>query len=156
MKDLPHGETQYDPNEKETFEAMALRVAKKSLSEHLWLDERVNPDDYAEEVAAVVAFATRIHDELCKRQEPVGYVYTDLTEPKATKKASINADIPNGTLVFLHSAPIPADMAMMPREPTAEMMKAFKAAFAEGSIWTDRFTAGIEAMLAAYEKEQGK
>jgi hypothetical protein len=79
---------------KESFEEMALRVAKEKFGEDAVLQE-------------CLEYATRIRDELCKGQEPVGYVYTDLTTLKATKNAAINADIPNGTPVFLHPRSYP-------------------------------------------------
>jgi hypothetical protein len=47
----------------------------------------------------------------------------------------------------------PQGWQMVPVEPTTEMIAAFKLNFKEGSIWTDRLTCAIEAMLAAAPKE---
>jgi hypothetical protein len=38
---------------------------------------------------------------------------------------------------------------LVPVEPTKEMLAAFKSAFAQGSIWTDRITHACAAMLDA-------
>ncbi len=55
------------------------------------------------------------------------------------------------TKLYLHPAPIPADMVMVPREPTMGMYNAGYAANPSAAV-----KAIYRAMLAAYEMEQGK
>ena len=78
----------------ETFEVMALRVACEEGITSRSGDEET-------ERQRIVAFATRIRDELCKGQEPVFEIgFGWLQEIEA---------MPKGTLLYLHPATIPAD-----------------------------------------------
>jgi hypothetical protein len=145
MKDLPHGQTQYDPNEKETFEAMVRRL-------HTKLPMATQED--------ALEFATRIRDELRKGQEPVActlaitYGYGDFCQCKKQK-------------LYLYPAPIPADMALVPRIIDNAMMEAALENSREMSrqmlpmqpftdvTWRTSVQSRHTAMIAACEKEQG-
>ena len=102
MKDLPHGETQYDPNEVETFEAMALRVARETFG---------SCSPVLSNEAGIQNFATRIRDELCKGQEPFAVIGGKPGAKSFECKEGISS-VPLGTRLYLHPAPIPADTAL--------------------------------------------
>ena len=116
----------------ETFEEMALRVASYELH-----------DDSSKLV--IIEFATRIRDELAKGQEPVGYYYryADGLHTQLCNGIDPSEVIP----LYLHPSPIPADMVLVPREPTKAMI------FAGSNAWC-KDKSVYKAMIAAYEKEQ--
>lgn len=116
----------------ETFKQMALRVAGE-----LGFDR---PQE-------ILAFATRIRDELCKGQEPVLEVGS--VQGQTIYCFSLGEAVPFfGTKLYLHPAPIPADMVMVPRAPTGAMAEAGKHCSDCRTVWDD--------MIAAYEREQTK
>jgi len=133
----------------ETFEQMALRVAEEA-------------DDYADAALQCVGefhpdwhevrdvrFATRIKEELCKGQEP-----THWWNPKHPT-LTIQLTKPHGgggwEPAYSHPAPILADMVLVPREPTKEMISAgLKSYHNPKETMPDIY----KAMIATYEKEQ--
>jgi len=151
----------------ETFEQMALRVAKDVglVGEFGTLTER-----------DIKAFASRIRDELCKGQEPVAEVRAandTIRYPHLARLVDVGL-LPTGSKLYLHPAPIPADMVMVPREPTEAMRMAgmeesplcIKRMYERDGDsprftgtthgFSDEAVAEIyKAMIAAYEKEQG-
>ncbi len=123
----------------ETFEQMALRVAEEcdALAE-----------EKETEAEWVFDFATRLRDELCKGQEPVAWMFANVYA-----KAPPREDLKEfWTPLYLHPAPIPADMVLVPREPTKAMIYAADDADCRDARWPEIY----DAMIAAYEKEQGK
>jgi len=161
IRDTPEGQTQYDSEEKsmnESFEELALRVWK----EMAWI---VTLDP-------VTAFALRIRDELYKGQEPVGYYYR-YADGLHTQLCS-GLDPIEVIPLYLRPAPIPADMVLVPRWllKTAQnlakhMAKTFYPEVVKFDVFDDlagvvsqidNMVCGIptEAMIAAYEQEQGK
>jgi hypothetical protein len=133
---------------KETFERMARRVAREITHQSELSDG---------DVLTFTKFATRIREELCKGQEPVAWV----TGQDCMQNGSIDAMAwPTGeftTPLYLHPAVVtesntpPADMVLVPREPTQEMAKLF-----HNTYMVKPFTDAYKSMIAAYEKEQGK
>lgn len=133
----------------ETFEQMALRVAKEKCG--LWLDPEW--DD------ALVAYATRIRDELYKGQEPVAWATTLKNDELGlwpTKAEAEQYCDDQDNPVPLYSAPIPADMVLMPKEPTAEMIEAGNDGFRNPDSRRHTVSSCYKAMIAAYEKEIAK
>jgi hypothetical protein len=131
----------------ETFEAMALRVANT----YFYPEMQVKGYHY-------VDFALRIRDELCKGQEPVAWLYkwdkgSDIWPYKLSGEELADF-IPNPHTVeplYTRPAPIPADMVLVPREPTVAMREVLQ----KKAVLTWSRTKGIwEAMIAAYEGEK--
>jgi hypothetical protein len=127
----------------ETFEQMALRVANS-----MWNYKGF----YAgHPISQMQEFAARIRDELCKGQKPVAETTTN-DGCAYVYKAHQNLPVP--TLLYLHPTPISADMATVPREPTEAMCHASTMI---APTWDDEVSRSkYKAMIAAYEKEQGK
>jgi hypothetical protein len=82
----------------ETFEQMALRVAKEI-------------EVPAFGPAWAIAFAARIKEELCKGQKPAYWRFVH-----GDGSISFSSKVQVGTPLYPHPAPIPADMVMLPRE----------------------------------------
>ena len=123
----------------ETFEEMALRVASYELH-----------DDSSKLV--IIEFATRIRDELCKGQEPATAVVGKVGDSGGSNM--LTNLLPMGTKLYLHPSPIPADMVMVPREPTEAMIST---GYQKITIETENSSSDIpdayKAMIAAYELE---
>ena len=118
----------------ESFEQMVDRVTKETGCIDLHVPNRI-------------AFATRIRDELAKGQEPDCWAVLTSNGSKL-----VSPDEARGLCkaypLYTHTAPIPADMVMVPREPTQNMIMM--------AVETSGFSNRYKAMIAAYEKEQGK
>ena len=99
----------------ETFEVMALRVACEEGITSRSGDEET-------ERQRIVAFVTRIRDELCKGQEPATAVVGKVGDSGGSNM--LTNVLPMGTKLYLHPSPIPADMVLVPREPTKAMINA--------------------------------
>ena len=90
----------------ETFEVMALRVACEEGITSRSGDEET-------ERQRIVAFATRIRDELCKGQEPATAVVGKVGDSGGSNM--LTNLLPMGTKLYLHPSPIPA----LPQDDTA-------------------------------------
>ena len=90
----------------ETFEVMALRVACEEGITSRSGDEET-------ECQRIVAFATRIRDELCKGQEPATAVVGKVGDSGGSNM--LTNLLPMGTKLYLHPSPIPA----LPQDDTA-------------------------------------
>lgn len=121
----------------ETLDQIALRIKGEAYP-----DWNVNIDRY------LVEFATRIKEELCKGQEPV----TQVMGVNSVGDCVISGTFPTGTKLYLHPTSIPADMVMVPREPTKAMLSAMRVAHDDPYLWTWAKT--YKAMIAAYEGEK--
>jgi hypothetical protein len=131
----------------------------------MWLDEKI--ETFMDEVVAVTDFATRIRDELCKEQEPVACVDTRTEQSDYTTLQTDDLYLSNyeplgenglvlGAQLYLHPAPIPADMVMVPREPTERQWEEGKIMLQAMIDCGTSLDIGLvyKAMIAAYEKEQ--
>ncbi len=163
FKDNPQGQTQYDE-----FEAMALRIGGEL---ELWdCNTGIKPEEQ-------IAFATRIRDELCKGQEPVAYITKrklggteGLLRADLAHLSAKNLETHDFIPLYLHPAPIPADMVLAPREQLNrlnEIARLIGSIFAHGNFVAGTYNEReLEKLLrengtfwesiSAYEKEQGK
>jgi hypothetical protein len=90
---------------------MSITAMKQALDALEWGNEPMAKE-------AITALRAAISEQ--EKCEPVGYVYSDAGHQQS-KNAAISRDIPNGTPLYTHPAPIPDGMVLVPVEPTEEM-----------------------------------
>ena len=92
---------------------MSIQVMKQALAALNRMDEygnvllyRRNEQNPHEQLTeAITALRAAIAEQ--EKAEPVGYVYSNAGHQQS-KNAAISRDIPNGTPLFTHPAPVPA------------------------------------------------
>jgi len=148
---------------REPFEAMALRVANS-----MW---NYNGIYAGHPISQMQEFARRIRDELCKGQEPVATTCAAFEQNEIGYMKAL-APLPFKTTLYLHPAPVPADMVnpydgrcwqegvagncnivSFNGEDTSGVMYVENATMRAQVIAKHNDVVG--AMIAAYEKEQG-
>ena len=127
------------------------------------------PSQLVRKLEQEIVSLRRAREELCKGQEPVAWIEeTEGGNRRLLWQISWRRqDYVTATPLYLHPAPIPADMVMVPREPSYFMVLAGERAAFEARMECEEFakTYGeapnissipnkvYAAMIAAYELE---